>query len=82
MQTDPEALQKQRSAILHANPAVPSSSQGPAPGLRPPVRSSTGLPVRVTRRTKLLARRFVLGVTYGAGTAVGGSLAVWFFQSR
>lgn len=43
------------------------------------------LPPRFIRRSKLLARRFVLGLAYGAGTGAGGFLVayvIWWIQSQ
>ncbi|MEU2969032.1 hypothetical protein ABZ687_29145 [Streptomyces ardesiacus] len=38
-----------------------------------------GWSARMARRGKPLARRFILGIAYGAGTAVGGYL-IWWVQ--
>ncbi|MET7816080.1 hypothetical protein ABZT26_35235 [Streptomyces sp. NPDC005395] len=41
--------------------------------------------MHLARRVKPLARRFALGVAYGAGTGVGGFLigyGIWWAQSR
>ncbi|MEU1519254.1 hypothetical protein ABZ490_45180, partial [Streptomyces sp. NPDC005811] len=71
-----------------ANQSGQSTSNASQAQPAPPEGSPSGQPPRqnrLARRGKPLARRFVLGVAYGAGTGVGGfaiGYVIWWLQSR